>query len=271
MKQDGPSGTPDESVAHRPSAWSSFIVGLGYFTRLPCTHLVEYSPEALNRSSLFLWLYGVLIGGISGLSLLTFHSVGVPTSQSVLLSMVTSLLLTGAFHEDGLADSCDGFGGGWNTHSVLTIMKDSRLGTYGAIGVFVALCFKWQSLLHLAEASIFSAVLSLILAHSVSRSLLALTMYRLLYVREDLESKAKPIAQGIPLNAVVINVVLMVTATLFLCGIQGIVVAATLIVIQQISSRYFFMRLGGYTGDCLGAQQQILELASYLLVMVILC
>jgi adenosylcobinamide-GDP ribazoletransferase len=247
------------------SLFSAFIVGLGYFTRLPCTGLTPYSDNALNRSTLFLWLYGLLVGFATSLCLWLATALQLPTGIAVLLSILAGLLLTGGFHEDGLADSCDGFGGGWSKHQVLTIMKDSRLGTYGALGLFMALTIKWQALTYLAESSPSFTVVLLVVSHSISRAFLALTMWQLSYVRDDLDSKAKPIAQSMPFLALLLNSGCALIAALLAWGIIGLIPLGFLVSLQYLSARYFKLRLGGYTGDCLGAQQQITELACYLL------
>ena len=111
-----------------------FFTALMFFTRLPCPAWVGYSESYLNHSARYFPLVGVIVGGIGGLTFWLAQLIW-PPSIAVLLSMLATIAVTGAFHEDGLADSCDGFGGGWGKEQVLAIMKDSRLGTFGAIGL----------------------------------------------------------------------------------------------------------------------------------------
>ncbi|HXB12726.1 MAG TPA: adenosylcobinamide-GDP ribazoletransferase, partial [Bacteroidia bacterium] len=114
-----------------------FFTALMFFTRIPCPKWVDHSEEYLNRSSKYFPLMGWIVGGLSSI---VFYSCSffLPISVSVLLSMVTSIYVTGAFHEDGLADVCDGFGGGWIKDKIMDIMKDSRVGAFGVIGVVMA-------------------------------------------------------------------------------------------------------------------------------------
>lgn len=118
-----------------------FLVAMGYFTRIPMPKWVEVDADKLNKASRYFGLVGLLVGLLSAIVFWLTQN-WLPAGVSVLLSMVTGVLLTGGFHEDGLADTFDGFGGGWTAEDKLRIMKDSRLGSYGALALMLVLMLK---------------------------------------------------------------------------------------------------------------------------------
>ena len=174
--------------------------------------------------------------------------------------MAASLLVTGAFHEDGWADVWDGFGGGWSIEQKLDIMKDSRLGTYGAAALFIILLLKFQSLLALA-----SPVIALILANTLSRVVAPSLIFNMPYVALDATSKVKPLAQHLSSkNLSFLLVTGLLVALWFLPLIECFLLFAILFVFRAILVVWFNRQLGGYTGDCLGAAQQSSEIVIYL-------
>lgn len=122
-----------------------FFVALGYFTRVPVPKAIGYAAGDLDQAARYFPLVGACVGAWGALVYLAALRV-LPASIAVGLSMAATLLATGAFHEDGLADSCDAFGGGYTRDDVLRIMHDSRIGTFGAVALIVALGLKWQAL-----------------------------------------------------------------------------------------------------------------------------
>ena len=126
-----------------------FFTALQFFTRIPVPAWVGWSPEQLNASARHFPSVGLLVGALCAAALLAGLAWW-PAPVAVLLSMALGVLLTGAFHEDGLADSCDGFGGASQRERVLAIMKDSRVGSFATIGVVLVLGLKFQLLLTLA-------------------------------------------------------------------------------------------------------------------------
>ncbi len=242
-----------------------FLIALGYFTRLPIPAWVGWSAAELNRATRYFPLVGLLVGGICAAVLwaaLQFWPAGV----AVLLAMLGGLLLTGAFHEDGLADSADGFGGGWETARVLAIMKDSRIGTYGTCALVIALLLKFASLSALGSA----ALLALPLVHTLSRVPPLLITAGMAYVREDDSSRAKPVAEGLGaaewLTGSLLGIAPLVVALALglLTPIRALALLAAVTLAGLVCARYFRQRIGGYTGDALGAAQQVCELSGYL-------
>lgn len=175
------------------------------------------------------------------------------------------ILLTGAFHEDGLADLCDGLGGGWQVEQKLNIMKDSRLGTYGLLGLSLALGLKYLALSTLAQHQLNLTLLSLVSIHCVSRAVSASLIFSYPYVQLDQASKVKPLAQQQSMRELLIVIVTAALALLLLPYIAALAIACGALLIRQISGWFLMCQLGGYTGDCLGAVQQVCEVSCYLL------
>lgn len=231
---------------------------LVFFTRIPAPKGVDFSTVNLNRASRYFPLIGLFVGACAALVLIT-TSQFLPLSLAVLLSMASSILITGAFHEDGLADSVDGFGGGWSKEQVLRIMKDSSIGTYGVVALIITLAIKYHALGELMyPASV------LILGHSLSRFAAVCLIYRDNYVREGADAKAKPLASTIERNGLLIAGLPPVLALLLMASLNAWLVLIPVCLITAGCSYYFNKRIGGYTGDCLGTCQQLTELSIYL-------
>ena len=237
-----------------------FFAALRFFTRLPAPAWVGHAPEQLNDAARYFPLVGILVGVI-GAAVTLAAAFALPVSLALVLGMAATVLATGAFHEDGFADACDGFGGGWDKAQVLAIMKDSRVGSYGAIGVTLLLLAKWNALMEMEESFLLTA---LVAGHALSRLAPTALMFALDYVREDESSKSKPVAQR--LNAASLAVAaLFGLAPCALLPLPEIAYAlAAVALVTLAAARYFVRRIGGYTGDCLGATQQATELAFYL-------
>ncbi len=247
-----------------------FFTALMFYTRLPVPKHIDHSADALNRATMYFPLIGWIVGGI-GVGTYWLGTVLFPPAYlPVLFSMVATVWATGAFHEDGFADTCDGFGGGWNKMQILTIMKDSRLGTYGTIGLGLLLAVKFFALQALlgVEAFGWAVVLKYVSAHSLSRLTAATVIRALPYAREDLDSKAKPIAQGITPAQLSVAALLGLLPLLALVAHTGLWIYLTflipLVLIRWRLIGFFRKWLGGYTGDCLGATQQLAEVIVYL-------
>ena len=242
-----------------------FFTALMFFTRIPCPKWVDHSEEYLNKSSRYFPMVGILVGSISALFFYGFQFI-LPKEIALLLSMVASILTTGAFHEDGFADVCDGFGGGWTKEKILLIMKDSRLGTYGVIGVGLILLLKWTSLNQLPAATI---VITLIAGHAISRLNAVSLIFTDEYAREDDTSKTKPLATKMSTGGLVFAVITGLLPLLLFNNVYVWITLLPLLLVRWYFSRYFKKWIGGYTGDCLGAVQQVSEVVFYLSLLVI--
>ncbi len=240
-----------------------FFTALMFYSRIPVPKWVGHSPEQLNRATRYFPLIGWIVGG-SMVGVIYLSQWVVPLSISVMLGLVTSVLLTGAFHEDGLADVCDGFGGGWTKGQILRIMKDSRLGTYGTMGLLLLMGGKFWALYELGQENLFLLLVTIIASQAFSRGLAATFIRTHRYVREDADSKAKPVAQRLSsVDLLVIGGFALLPLTLFPYWWLALSVVPALLV-RWYLGKYFTRWIGGYTGDCLGATQQLGELAMLL-------
>jgi len=254
-----------------------FFTALMFYTRIPCPKNIDHNPEYLNKASRYFPLIGWIVGGISFV-VYYLSSILFSNEIAVILSIIAGILTTGAFHEDGFADICDGFGGGWTKEKILLIMKDSAIGAYGAIGVVLLFLLKFQAILNALftlkidnEDSIIYNFLIFISAHSVSRLSAISIVFTHQYSREDASSKSKPIAKNFTWKEV--------TGALFF-GLLPLVVfsffhwAIVLTLIPVFIARFFLAHyfqkwIDGYTGDCLGATQQVCEVIFYLSIIAI--
>lgn len=247
-----------------------FLTAVQFFTRIPVPAWVGWSPEQLNASARHFPTVGAVVGGVSGGLLLAALMVW-PPAVAVLLAMAGSVWLTGAFHEDGFADSCDGFGGGQSREQVLTIMKDSRVGSYATVGLALLLGLKAALLLSLVDGvrsagglsstpAVGGLLAAILASHTLSRAAALGVMARLDYVREDLLSKSKPIAQGIARGPLLFACAVAVVPAVVL-GWRGVAAVVAALLASALAVRFCRRRLGGYVGDALGATQQLAEVA----------
>lgn len=235
------------------------FTAIQYFTRLPVPGWVGYSPAQLNQSARYFPFVGIVVGAITGLVFMLAHGV-FTQPVAVAIAMIAAVLVTGGFHEDGLADTCDGLGGGLDKAQALAIMKDSRVGSYAVIGLTLAFLLKFACLSALPAERFLWVVIA---AHSFSRFMAVTVMYTQRYVRDDATAKAKPAAAGIE-SAPLAWAALWAVVPLGILGVAGLMAAMAAVTMRVIAARYFHQRIGGYTGDCLGAVQQMTELAFYL-------
>ena len=251
--------------------WRYFLLALGFFTRIPMPSFADFQESDLNHSVKYFPLVGLLVGLLGAMTYYIFAQI-FPHSIALLISMAATVFATGAFHEDGLADSADGLGGGWQREQVLTIMQDSRLGTYGAVALFFVLLAKFE-LLSSMHADM--TMLALICAHPLSRLCAVWLMAALPYTKPS--GKAKPLATEISradlciaslfgLLPVLVLVVFIQTtignwqATLGYVCLLAAAMAAGWCWWHALLKR----KLNGYTGDTLGGMQQISEILFYL-------
>jgi len=237
-----------------------FFTALQFFTRLPIPRWVGFEPDWLQHASRYFPLVGLVVGAAA---------LVLSPAVAVLLSTAASIYMTGAFHEDGFADACDGLGGGVTRERALDIMKDSRIGAYGAIGIGLLLAVKCTALAHL---TVVQAVAALIAAHPLSRLMAASLIWRMEYARA--EGKAKPLAQqmtGAEFAIATLCCVPPLMLALFLLPWPNLVAGiAAMLLAAFWFARKCARRLGGYTGDCLGAVQQLCEAAFYLCALAVL-
>ena len=267
-----------------------YLLSLQFFTRIPVTgklaDWVGFSPAMLRASAGHFPGVGVLVGGLvagftAGLLMLLPPTGSAPLVAAA-LSTAFGVWLTGAFHEDGLADVFDGLGGSGDRNRALEIMKDSRVGAFGAVAIMLALMCKVALLTLIGDVSAPLLVLALFTGQVVSRTWPLLTIRLLPHVGDLAGSKSKPLADQISFAALrtgfiwcLLTLALVVTvqvATEFVVinlTDEGLLHAlinamAASLLAWGVMLRWFWRRLGGFTGDCLGATQQVCEIAFYI-------
>ena len=253
-----------------------YLLAVQFFTRIPITgrlaEWVGYSPAMLRASSAHFpgvgWIAAaVATASYAALALLLAPSPWASAVAAVGCTVAT-VLLTGGFHEDGLADVADGLGGSADTERALDIMKDSRIGAYGTLALVLALLAKCTLLALLGTHSLAAALTALAAAHVLSRLWPLCIVRSLPHVGDTARSKSKPLADQISGAALAaafawcfpaLALMQQAPSALFL----GAGMAASMFAAWRMW-RLFARRLGGFTGDCLGATQQVGEIAFYL-------
>ena len=241
-----------------PVMLRQFLLAIQFLTRLPVPGQLATTQEELGRAAVFFPLVGTIVGGGAAAVFILTNRVA-PLSAAVLLALGFATFLTNAFHEDGLADTFDGLGGGWTRDRALEIMRDSRIGTYGSVALIFLILGKYTFLTALDSRQIWRW---LIVAHTASRwTVLPLCMW-LPYARA--EGQGKLVAKQIGFPALLIGGVIFLLILLLLPWRLAIITFAVTAAVVLFSGLYFKRRLGGITGDCLGAANQITEVALYL-------
>ncbi len=268
-----------------------FFTALMYFTRIRVPASTDHSPEYLQKAPRYFPLIGLIVGSVAALFFLIF-AFFISDDIGILASMMAGLLITGAFHEDGLADVCDGFGGGWTKEKILLIMKDSRIGAFGAIGLIVLLGSKFlllENLLRITSspllpdtaspyipwrghtipgASFFFHyryfMLCLVAAHSLSRLMPVLVIQWSDNVTDPDHSKSRPVtSRKLTAGEGALAILFALIPLIFLPWKFLLIIPPMLFTTWRLI-KYFKKWIGGYTGDCLGAIQQVSELVFYL-------
>lgn len=251
--------------------WRYFLAALGFLTRVPVMYLSNFEQHDLDAALKYFPLVGMLVG-VVGAIIFWLAMQLFPQTIAVIFSMASTIYLTGAFHEDGLADSVDGIGGGWEREQILTIMQDSRLGTFGAVALFGALFTKFQTL-NLLPVVWVPALL--ICAHALSR-LAAIWMMAFMPLAK-LNGKSKPLATQLSkLDLVIANafgllplLIFGVILMLSMGNIMPVMMLLGMVLVPALLVGWWwrqkvYKHLGGYTGDTLGAMQQLIEITLYL-------
>ncbi|QRF66712.1 adenosylcobinamide-GDP ribazoletransferase [Ponticoccus alexandrii] len=238
-----------------------FLMALGYLTRLPVPADLPESDDLKVRAVKYQPAVGALVGGIAA-TVLWLASTVLPGIVAVLLGVAAAIVVTGAFHEDGLADAADGLGAGRDRNQTLRIMNDARLGTYGGLALGLVLALRVALL---AAMPPLEAGLALIAAHGVARMGVVHVMARntsahLVGLRA-LMPNVTPDGYRIALASTLVLMVPLVLAVGPLTTSFGFVAA---VLCAQVVRVLFIRRIGGWTGDCLGAAQQLGEVGFYL-------
>jgi adenosylcobinamide-GDP ribazoletransferase len=252
-----------------------FFIALQFFTRIPTPAWVGFEPLWLQLCARYFPAVGLVVGAVCGAVLWGALWVW-PTSVAVGLSMASGVWLTGGFHEDGWADSCDGLGGAVSRERALVIMKDSRIGSYGALGLILMLGLKAACLVALVEDSAAAALLAGLWAHCASRAAPVWLLHTMSYAGDAEHAKAKPLATQASWATVVVALAWVGAASIAIaCFAPGLVPTLCAASIAAVGVTFAMQgwlekRLGGYTGDNLGACQQLVELSTLLVFLALL-
>jgi adenosylcobinamide-GDP ribazoletransferase len=244
-------------------------VALQFLTRVPVPRWVGFEPDWLHHCVRHFPLVGALVGAW-GAAVLWLALWLWPPLVAAVLSLIATVWLTGAFHEDGLADTCDGLGGSVSRERSLAIMKDSRIGTYGAVALVLALGLKVALIEALTTADVALALTALVWSHAASRVAPVALVWRLPYAGDAEHAKAKPLATQVAGAGVAVALAWMLVLSLgawWACDtasrstlLGALWLATTTAALAAAAcARWLRRRLGGFTGDTLGATQQIVE------------
>lgn len=238
------------------------LMAIQYFTRVPMPSWVGHSAEHLSGTARYFTAVGVLVGGIGAL-VLWATSLILPGPLPVILSTATTVFLTGAFHEDGLADTFDGLGGGATRERALEIMKDSRIGTFGSAALVLTLMIKVAAL---SALPVMFAIVVLIAGHAFSRACAVTLLFAGSHVGNPELSRARVVAQPMSWGEFIVAALVGVVP-LYWCGMHAVAGFVCASLVLFVLARWFMRRLGGFTGDTLGAAQQLTEITFYLAVL----
>jgi adenosylcobinamide-GDP ribazoletransferase len=237
--------------------WTRDIsLAIGLLTRLPVPHPASVAPDGMARAQRAFPLVGALIGLAVGLIDRGLLGIGIPALAAAALALGASAALTGALHEDGLADVGDGFGGGRDRAAKLSIMRDSRLGTYGAIVLLVGFSTRLSALASLPVASI---VASLVVAHTLARAAIPVLAANMPFARDDGLGKSA----GRPDIASAATAVVIAGALALVCLPAKAALLAVMVTVAGAAAMaaLAWRQIGGVTGDVFGAVEQVVETA----------
>ncbi len=233
-----------------------FAAAVQFTTRIPVP-AYRYEPELVLSGAKFYPLVGALVaaGAIAVERLLRSH---LPATLTALAVVIYLVLITGGFHEDGLADAADAFGGGWTRERKLEIMHDSRIGSFGTLAIVLSLVARWELLSAMPVAKLPWYLLA---AHVLCRwTTLPLGTFMNSARSDGLGAR---LAHKIPLSATAIGSLLAFAIAGWALRLQAIVPIVAVSAVTLLSGLYYRSQIGGITGDCFGATNQLAEIAVY--------
>ena len=240
--------------------WRLLLLACRMLTRIPAARAIDHASPIGPASVRYYPFVGVLVGLVGAVAFAAAHApLGAPLAA--ILAVAATALATGALHEDGLADTADGIGGGRTAERALEIMRDSRIGTYGVLALILATAAK---LFALAALPLWTGAAILVAAHGLSRWSIVLAIATARYVRDS--GTASPVAGPVSpashavAGATALACLALISAAATPTAMLGVLAGLAL---GHLAIRAAFQRkLGGYTGDCLGATQQASEIGA---------
>jgi adenosylcobinamide-GDP ribazoletransferase len=252
---------PDNPFRQPVGFFAGFVTATAFLTRVPTSSSSRQAWQLADSAWAFP-LVGAGIGVAAGLTFLLAQSIGLDDWPAALLAVLSSIALTGALHEDGLADTADGFFGGHDREAKLAIMRDSRHGTFGVLAIGLSVLLRAAVLAALGD--VIHAGLALIAAHAVSRAALPVAMWSLAAARTEGFGAAAGTPR--PLSAIGAAAIGILIALATLGPSRGVVALALTGVAVWVAAGLARRQIGGYTGDVLGALQQVGEIVMLLAV-----
>jgi adenosylcobinamide-GDP ribazoletransferase len=234
-----------------------------FLTRLPVGGFYRFERENLAESARYFPAVGTVVGLLGAWVLLIG---GLPAQGAVFLAMLATVLVTGALHEDGLCDAADGIFGGKSPARRLEILRDSRIGSYGALALWFSLTARWLLLTALFEKGPVLAAGALVVAQTMARAASVALLFTCRYARLA-DSKSKPFGDGVSPRMFGFAVLYTGILGLGFFGARFLPALVGCAAVTALARRVFNAKLGGVTGDCLGATQQLVELAFYVVVL----
>src|SRR6266850_3432132 len=241
-----------------------FFIAVQFLTRLPVPRSLNSSEKDIGKAAAFFPLVGVIIGGGAALVFVGLQRI-LPLTASVFCAIVFTAFITNGFHEDGLADSFDGFGGGWTKDRVLEIMRDSRIGAYGTMALIFITLGKFTLLSSLPQGQIWRW---LIVGHTAARWAILPLCAWLPYARA--EGQGKLVAKQVGALEIIAGTLTLFLILLLLPWQAALAALLVTGLVTLLSGLYFRARLQGITGDCLGAANQLTEVGLYLTAVILL-
>ncbi len=237
----------------------ALLASVMFFTRLPLWRLVTVPHDAYERVVPRWPFVGWITAGI-GVSLLLLAALVLPKEVALLVAIASRLVVTGCLHEDGLADFFDGFGGGVGRERILSIMKDSHIGSYGVIGLILYFALYYTLLNSLPLPLIAAAMMA---GDPFSKGVAAQIINRLPYARKEAEAKNKTVYSRMTKCEFLFCLMLSVPALAWLPAWSYLWAALFPIVIWYLLTSFMKRCIQGYTGDCCGATFLLCELSFY--------
>jgi len=247
-----------------PSFFRRFFTAVQFLTRLPVPRRSGSPEEQLGKAAAFFPLVGLIVGCGAALVFVLLQRV-LPLSAAVLGAIIFATFITNGLHEDGLADAFDGFGGGWTKERILEIMRDSRIGVYGVLALIFLILGKLNFLSSLSQGQIWRW---LIVGHTAARWTILPLCAWLPYARA--EGQGKLVVKQVGALEIVLGTATLSLVLLFVSWQGALAAFLVTALVTLLSGLYFRTRLQGLTGDCLGAANQVTEVALYLTAVILL-
>jgi adenosylcobinamide-GDP ribazoletransferase len=236
-----------------------FLGAVAFMTRLPVPQKMQCEPDALSSAAVFFPLVGLLVSA-GAIILNHVFSRFAPRDVVLVVVLVFLVAITGGFHEDALADAADGFGGGWGKDQILSIMRDSRVGSFGALAIALALLARFVFLRNIPPGRFDNYLV----AGQVACRWTALPLAFFLPPAREQSGQGLRVAGKITIFTLVTGTLLTAAIVGIALGVAALWVMLAAVVITGATGAYYRRRIGGVTGDCLGATSQLTECAVYL-------